>query len=306
VTDTLSTRAFLFSVLGLLLLPMTARTQDLTPGAYTPAPVGVNVVTIVGSVSNGDMNFDPSLAVTNGHATIGAGAFAFNRALNLAGRTAVAGVALPYVTGRLSGELAGQPQEITRSGLSDLSMRLAVNLYGAPAMTRQEFAKHRATTVVGVSVAVGAPAGQYYPGKLINIGTNRWAIKPEIGIMRTRGRWTIEGDFGTVFFQDNTNFSNGKTRGQTPVATIQGHLIYTFRPGLWLASDGNYWHGGTVTSNGVEIARRQQNSRLGATLAVPVRRQQLRIAYSFGAFTTIGGDFQSIGVSYSYAWMGRP
>ena len=32
---------------------------------------------------------------------------------------------------------------------------------------------------------------------------------------------------------------------------------------------------------------------------------KLTVAYSFGAYTRTGGDFHSVGVSYSYAWTTR-
>jgi hypothetical protein len=295
--------AVLFAALS---LPTLASAQDLAPAAYTPVPVGVNIVTLLASTSRGDITFDPSLPVDDGHARLGAVALALTRSLNIAGRSASIGVAMPYVTGHLTGEVLGQFQEVWRSGLSDLSMRVAVNLHGAPAMTMRQFATYRAKTVVGTSFSAQAPVGQYYPAKIINIGGNRWVMKPDLGISHKRGRWTIEGDFGAVFFSDNTNFQNGATRAQSPVVAVQGHLIYTIRTGLWIASDGNFWQGGRATKDGVEAARAQKNSRLGATLAVPIRRHQVRIAYSFGAYTTIGGDFHSVGVSYSYAWFGRP
>ena len=87
---------------------------------------------------------------------------------------------------------------------------------------------------------------------------------------------------------------------------FQGHLIRTIRTGFWVAADANYWKGGRVTTAGTPATLEQKNSRLGITLAVPYRRQQVRVSYSFGAYTTIGGDFHAIGASYSYAWAKRP
>jgi len=109
-------------------------------------------------------------------------------------------------------------------------------------------------------------------------------------------------DLGGVFFTDNTEFVNGRTKQQAPILSAQGHLIRTIRPGFWIAADGNFWKGGRITLNGVPEATEQRNSRLGVTLAVPIRRQQVRVSYSFGAYTTTGGDFHSVGMSYSYAW----
>ena len=271
-----------------------------------PAPVGLNVVTILTSVNNGEVVFDSSAPIEDASATIGVAAIGLSRSLNLAGRYGNVTVLAPYYRAHLEGLLADEFRETSRSGLGDSSARIAVNLYGGPAMTPKQYAAYRASTVLGVSFTVGLPTGQYYPDKVINIGTNRWSFKPEVGLSRTRGRWTIEGDLGTTFFTDNTNFLSGSTREQAPIVAAQWHLIYTVRPGLWVAGDGNYWNGGRFTVDGVEAPEKQKNSRLGITLALPVARQQFRIAYSYGAYTTIGGAYKSLGLSYSYAWFGRP
>jgi hypothetical protein len=298
----------LLVVLGLLGLSTVVRAQDLVPGAYTPAPGGFNIVTIVTTFNRGDVTFEPSLPVEDGRATIWGGAVAYNRTLNLAGRNGSVGIGVPYVHGHIQGTLLGDFQEVRRSGFGDLSGRAVINLYGAPAMTSQEFAAYRPSTIVALGIVAGVPSGEYDSSKIINIGTNRWSLKPEIGLSRTRGPWTIEGDFGGVFFADNTNFRNGGRREQAPIGAVQGHLTYRFRPALWIACDANFWQGARTTTNGVEATEQQSNSRLGVTTAIPIPviRRQLRIAYSFGAHTNIGGDFQSLGVSYSYVWAGWP
>lgn len=283
-----------------------ARAQDLVPGAYTPAPVGFNLVTLGTVFSKGGVSFDPSLPVEDAHAQVGWVAAGIGRTLNIAGRFANVIVGVPFVLGHLEGQVLGQFQEASRRGFGDLTGRIAFNVYGAPAMTRQQFSTYRATTIVGASLGVSAPTGQYDPARYVNLGTNRWAFKPEVGISRTRGRWTFEGDIGAVFFTDNTHYVNESTRQQAKIVAFQGHLIRTVRPGFWVAADGNYWKGGRVTTNGTPAAEEQRNSRLGITLAVPVRRQQVRVSYSFGAYTTVGGDFHAVGMSYSYVWAARP
>ncbi len=297
---TLARRVFL----GLLtlLLPATAGAQDLVPGVYTPAPIGFNVLTTAAVFTDGAVAFDPSLPVDEANARVSWVALGIGRTLNIAGRFANIGVGIPLIRGHVEGLVLGQFQEADRSGFGDLAARIAINVYGAPAMTRKEFASYRASTIVGLSLGVGVPVGQYNPDLYINLGTNRWAFKPELGVSRTRGRWTFEGDLGAVFFTDNTNYVNESTRDQAPILSLQGHLIYTMRPGLWVAADGNYWKGGRITTNGAVASMEQKNSRLGATVAVPIQRQQVRFSYSFGAYTTIGGDYHSIGMSYNYAW----
>jgi hypothetical protein len=287
-----------------LLAAASARGQDLVPGAYRPAPVSITIVTIGVTVNDGDISFDPSLPVEDAHASLGWMIAGFNRTLSIAGRYGSVGVGAPIVFGHVEGAVLGQFTEATRTGAGDVAARVAINLYGAPAMTPREFAAFHPATVVGVSATVTLPLGQYDSTRFVNIGTNRWSIKPEVGIARTRGRWTVEGDLGATFFTANPDF-RGDTRSQAPIVSTQGHVIYTFRPGMWIAGDGNYWIGGRLTTGGVEASQDQRNSRLGLTVAMPVKTQQVRIAYSVGAYTTIGGDFQSLGVSYSYAWAAR-
>jgi len=294
-------------LLGLLtVLPSpTASAQDLVPGAFTPAPTGFNILTAAAVFTDGAVAFDPSLPIEDASARVGWVAVGLGRTLNIAGRFANIGVGIPLIRGHVQGLVLDQFQEADRSGFGDLGARIAINVYGAPAMTLKEFASHRASTIVGLSLSVGVPVGQYNPNLYINLGTNRWSFKPELGISRTRGRWTFEGDFGAVFFTDNTNYVNESTREQAPIVSLQGHLIYTMRPGFWVAADGNYWKGGRVTTNGTSATLEQKNSRIGATVAVPIQRQQVRFSYSFGAYTTIGGDYHAIGTSYTYAWAAR-
>jgi hypothetical protein len=279
--------------------------QDLVPGAYAPAPVGFNILTIATVFNDGAVAFDPSLPVEDAQGTIGVAVVGLSRTLDIAGRFASIGMAVPVMFGHVQGQVAEQFQEASRSGFGDLSARIALNLYGTPAMTGRQYVAYRPTTVVGVSLSVGAPIGQYDSAQYINLGTNRWSFKPEIGIARTQGRWTFEGDIGAMLFTDNSQYFNESTRQQSPIVSLQAHLIYTMRPGYWVAADGNYWKGGRVTIDGTESTQQQENSRIGATFALPVRRHQLRISYSFGAYTTIGGDYHSIGMSYSFAWAAR-
>jgi len=299
-------RAGLLLLLGTILFAGRAGAQDLVVGAYAPAPVKVNIATFVYSFNKGDMTFDPALPVEDGRATIHAGAVAYTRSLSLAGRFSSVGVLVPIFNGTVEGLLAGKFEQRTRHGLGDLGMRFAVNLVGARAMTPKQFAAYQQTTILGFSLSVVAPTGQYDSSRLINLGTNRWAFKPEVGFSRRRGRWTIEVDGSGTFYTDNSNFNNGATREQAPIAAIQGHLMYTVRKGFWIAGDANFWRGGRTTVNGADSTLEQKNSRVGFTMALPIKARQIRIACAFGAYTRIGGDFATIGVSYSHAWMRHP
>jgi hypothetical protein len=196
---------------------------------------------------------------------------------------------------------------VTRSGLADLRAQLTVNILGGPALTPKEFAALRPNAVVGLSLMVAAPTGQYDPSKLINIGSNRWSVKPQVGASKTLGPWYLEFYGGVWFFTDNANFYGGSLREQDPIGTFQAHVGYTFKPRLWLAADATFYTGGRTTLNGRDKADTQSNSRVGLTLAVPLgRRSALKASWATGFTTRIGADFDTFGVALQTVWFGKP
>ncbi len=293
-------------VLGLF-VPCILGAQELIPAAYTPAPFGVNFVGLALTSNRGDLAFDPSGPIDEANGDIVASSLTYARTLNLFKRSATATVILPYVVGDLEGLFLGEPASANRSGTGDLAMRLGVNLLGGRAMSPREFAAYRPKTLLGASLIVKAPTGQYDPTRLINIGTNRWSFKPEIGVVQVMGRWAIDAYVGVWFYTENSDFWGDTTRNQDPIFSSQVHIRYVVRRGLWAALDANYWYGGKATIDGVEGDDLQNNSRIGFTVSWQVARQHnLRFAVSRGAFTRIGGDFDSFGLSYDYTWAKRP
>jgi Putative MetA-pathway of phenol degradation len=293
----------LLAVLVVLLVPLGVSAQELEPGAYWPVPRGLNIVTVANSFNWGDMSFEPSAPIDEANAKINTTAFAYTRSFNLAGRSANIGIVVPLVTGHLEGLLLGEPAEGDRFGFGDPRVRLAMNVYGAPTMTPKEFAAFQHRTLIGLSVTVSPPLGEYDASKLINIGTHRWSFKPEVGISRALGHWVIEGMLGAWLFTDNDDFFNGGTREQAPILGTQLHLTYKFSRTMWFGGNANFYTGGRTTLNGNENLDLQRNSRVGATFSSALgRRQAIRISVSRGAFTTIGAAFTSLGASYNYAW----
>jgi len=288
----------------LLLWPVFVSAQELDPGAYWPLPRGLNIVTGVGGVNWGDVTFDPALPVEDASATITSTAVSFTRAFNLAGRSANAGASLPIVGGHVEGVYLGQHTEVDRFGLGDPRLRLAVNLYGAPTMTPREFASYRQRFIVGVSFVAVPPLGQYDSTKVINLGTNRWSFKPELGLSQTYGKWVVEFMIGAWFFTDNTDFFGGRTREQDRIVATQFHFTRRFSSAMWLAADANFYQGGQTTVGGTENLDLQKNSRIGATFSKGLGGgHAIRAAVSRGAYTTIGADFTSIAFAYNYAWV---
>lgn len=300
---------FLFAMLGsvLALCPPAppAAAQELEPKAYSASPVGAAFVVAGFARSTGAVVFDPTLLITDAEAKVNSGLLATGYSFGLFGKLALATATVPYSWGDISGEVAEQARSISRSGLSDARFKLSVNLAGNPAMRAREFAKAPRKTIVGTSLTVVAPSGQYYDTKLINLSANRWSFRPEIGVAVPRGRWDVDAYLGVWLFADNTDaYPGGNVRSQDPVVALQGHVSYTFRPRLWLAFDATWYNGGSAQVEGKEPSQSMNNSRLGATLSVPVgQRQSVKIAYNSGMFVRTGTDFKTLSVGWQWLWL---
>jgi Putative MetA-pathway of phenol degradation len=278
--------------------------QEMEARAYSRSPVGTNIALVTYSYQTGDVLFDPALPLTDVSVKINGAIVGYGRTFNLAGRQATASVAVPYVWGTVRGTVFEQQQEVTRSGLGDLRLRIAANLIGSPALTPREFAARKPTTVLGTSLSIVAPIGQYDPRRLVNLGSNRWAFKPEMGLSHPIGDWTLELIGGAWLFSDNDDFFGGSIREQKPLATFQGHVVYTIRPRMWVSGSGTYYTGGRTVLNGRLNADLQNNSRVGATFSYPVsQKQSIKVAWAKGILARIGGSLNTIAVGYQYTWL---
>jgi len=296
------------SVIFVLLLVLAVRglAQDLEPHAYSASPVGLNFVVLGFGHSTGSVLFDPTLPISNVDAKLNSPAIGYGRTFGLFGRQALVTAGLPYVWGDISGDVSEQRRSVQRSGLADLRMKFSVNLRGNPARSRTEFAKLRKRSfIVGTSVTVSAPTGQYDPAKLINIGTNRWAFKPEIGISYpVKKRLDLDLYFGVWLFTHNADFFPGNSlRQQDPVTALQGHISYTFRRRLWIAADVTWYRGGAASIDHGAAAGEQNNSRAGVTFSMPLgTKQSLKLAYSDGTTARIGTNFKTLTLAWQYSW----
>ena len=182
-------------------------------------------------------------------------------------------------------------------------------------MDLKDFVKWQQKTLVGLSLKVVTPSGQYDPTKLINYGANRWAFKPELGVSQRWHHWLLDTYGAVWFFTTNGEFFSRNqynpgvtTQSQAPVGAFEGHLSYDVKPHLWASLDGNFWFGGQTSLNGKQdIKSLQRNSRLGGTVSLPVsKHESLKFSYSNGAYIRYGGNFQTITVGWQYSWLGRP
>ncbi|MCC6765707.1 MAG: transporter [Deltaproteobacteria bacterium] len=279
--------------------------QELEPRSYVNTPIGVNFLLAGYAYQTGDVATDPALPIEDAKVHIHSAVLAYARSFELFGTSAKADVIVPY--GWLDGTATflGAPEARKVDGFADPRFRLSVNLYGAPALTLEQFASYEQDFLVGVSVQVAPPLGQYDDRRVVNIGTNRWLFKPELGVSKAFGPFTVEVAPSVTVFTANDDFLKGRRREQDPVYAVQGHLIYRFGTPLWGSIDGTYYGGGRTSIDGVAGDDRQSNARVGATLALSVsRRHSIKLYASKAVATRVGGDFDLLGLALQYRWGG--
>ncbi|MBP1596668.1 MAG: hypothetical protein H6Q05_2045 [Acidobacteria bacterium] len=289
--------------------------QDLTPRAYLITPIRSNAIIMTDSFFSGNLMFNGTVPITDSTANLNAPIFSLYHSFSFFGRSANITASLPYGVGHFKGTVMGSETTVYRSGMFDSIYRIAVNLKGGPAMDVSQFMKYQQKTVIGVSLKLMAPTGQYDPQRLINLGSNRWAFKPEVGYSRRLGHWVLDG-YGGVwlytrnaeFFSRNAYVPDVQEQTQEPILALEGHLSYDVKPRLWVSLDGNFWYGGRTSLNGVQNpATLQQNSRLGGTGSIPItRRQSIKMSYSHGTYVRFGGNFHNLSVAWQYSWIRQP
>jgi len=289
--------------------------QDMAPRAYVITPIHTNAVVAAYSFFDGNLDLQGAVPIADATARANVPILSLYHAFSLLHRSANATFTLPYGQANFRGTVMGSETNAYRSGLLDSVYRVSVNLIGGQAMAPLDYRKWRQKNLLGVSLRVVAPTGQYDSTKLINLGTNRWGFKPEVGYSRRNGHWIMDAYYGTwfytknpKFFSENQYYPGVRSQTQAPVGAFEGHVSYDVKALLWVSFDGNFWFGGKTRLNGVENpATSLRSSRIGATASVPLTKYQaLKFSYSDGAYVKYGGNFNNITVAWQYSWLGRP
>lgn len=283
-----------------------APAQDLEPRLYTNVPLGMNFLGAGYGYSEGNVLFDPAVQLDNAAIEIDGPVLGAGRAVRLGPFSGKVDGAIAHVC--LDGSADFQGERVTRGvcGWTDARARVTVNFIGAPPLKRSEFAGYRQDWVFGASLQLGLPVGDYDPARLVNIGANRVSSKLEVGVSKNLTHWLLELSLADTLYEDNTNFYVGRVREQAPIASLQGHAVYRFSTGIWLAIDATRYHGGQTTTSGVTSNDVQSNDRIGITASLPINaRQSVKLAASTGVSTRTGTDFDTVAAVWQFAWGGR-
>lgn len=299
----LMSRGWLALLACLALAPMRTGAQELEARAYAPNPVGARFALASLAHSQGDMLLNSSSPIENFEIEADLVFAGLGGTFAIADRVASLSLVVPFVDGTATGLLNGVPERVDRRGIGDPRVRFSMSLLPDSAQDAASFSRAPPDRTLGASLVVVLPTGEYFDEKLINIGSNRWAFKPEIGGSRRFGRWNLDGAVGVWLFADNDEYLGNHERSQEPLVAAQAHLSYTFAPRLWLGASATWYTGGTTSVDDVSDRNRQSNSRTGLTLALPVSsRHSIRLAWSTGVTARFGGDLDSYALTWQYLW----
>lgn len=297
-------------VLLLLVVPFGfVRAQDLEPRRWTHLPVGMSVLGVGAGWTEGDILFDPVLLIEDATFDLEVLGLGYTRAFDLFGKTARLDATLPYAMGRWEGLVDGVYTTVRRHGLADPWLRFSVNLYGAPALKGGEFLAYRrenpVSTTMGAAVTVIMPFGEYNSERLINLGSNRWIVRPQIGVLHQRGPWQFEATASMFLYETNHAFWPGDSVWeQDPLWFAQAHIIRSFRPGWWASVSGGFAYGGQSTVDGQTKADDDRSGYIALSLGLPLgRNQSLKITYlASDTHIPVGKDTDAFLFGWSVNW----
>ncbi len=280
--------------------------QDLEPRFFSQTPVGMNFAVLATGYSEGNILFDQATTLEDVTGDLTSLAGAYVRTLDFFGVSGKVAAVVPVIWGDWEGRYQGEHASASRRGLADPTVELTVNFLGAPAMTMREMRGYSQKWVVGGSLKVGIPLGQYYADKLINLGTNRWAFRPRFGISRKSGPLTLEAMGSAWLFTDNSDFLGGALLEQGPLYSLQFSGVYQWPSRIWLGVGAGFSRGGKTRTNGIAADTYKKNTRWTFVLSLPVNKyNSVKLMYTNGLHTRAGSDFDTYSLAWSLRWGGE-
>ena len=269
--------------------------QEIEARIYSNAPVGINFAT--GGIAQ----------AKSGTYKLTTEALSLTHVLDVAGQSGRISLLLPYSELSGTSNAANQSLNASSEGLSDPVIKLSANLYGAPALSAEEFKNYQQDLIIGASIAASIPWGKYNSDQMINVGANRWFIQPGIGGSQAVGPWRFELAGMATIYTNNNSFMGNNTLSQNPIYSTQTHVIYYFPNTAWVSVDATYYTGGQSYINGTPINGSQENWRYGTTLSYPINKQNsVRLSASTGGYSRTNNSYDLYGISWQYRWGGGP
>ena len=272
------------SLIGII--PSVMSAADDGPRMYWNAPVGTNILQAYFWTASGNSispeNTQPQIDFDT---DINIGVLGYNRIIDIAGHSAIATAVI--TGGKVSGSVLGKSLA-SSSGIGDLYLQGVVNLFGAPALSAEEFATYEQGTALSLLMGVTAPTGSYDGSQALNLGANRWNVRIGLPFMQTLGDW-IPGKITTFevlpsvwFYGDNDDYTAlGLNLEQDPMYTLEAHLTQDITPSLFVSLDYFIQRIGDSSINGSTPSSANTSDSLGLTVGYMLNAQtQFQLRYA--------------------------
>ena len=270
-----------------------ASAQEIEARLYSNAPIGINFIT--GGIAQ----------AKSGSYLLTTEAVNLTRIIDVLGQSGRISLSLPYAQISGSGNSPSQNINASAEGLSDPIVKVSANLYGAPALSLEEFKNYQQDLIIGASIAATIPWGKYNSEQMLNVGANRSLIQPGIGASQAVGPWRLELSGMASIFTNNTNYLGGNTLSQNPIYSTESHVIYYFANTSWISADAIYFLGGQKFINGIALNGSQENWRFGSTFSYPINKHNsIRLTGSKGVYSSSNTSYNALGISWQYRWGG--
>jgi hypothetical protein len=295
---------FVCLVVAVLSAAFSACAQFNDPHAYDNAPIDVNQIELSYAYGHANASIDTSLVITGASLALNQGTIDYTRSFDLADHLAWVKAGVPLAG--LAGSVAGTQISGSVAGDGDSAYEVAMLLKGGPALTVAQFENYKPTTTLGVSLTITAPTGLYRPNKILNLGADRWAFRPEIALSCPFGqeqRWQLDAYGNADFYTDSTSYHGHQILRQQPLPGIEGHISYAFNDSVWLSLDTRYSARGVTSVDGVNQNDSQQNFTLGNEVNVSLNTQNSLIFELARALVHHNGPaYTGFAVKYDFSW----
>lgn len=299
------TKRLLFaSLLFSALCANRAHAQFTDAHSYDNTPVGLNQIELSYAHVHANTLIDNSLIIAGAKLNVNQGSISYTRYFGLAKHLLWMTAGVPIAG--LSGEVVGTNIRGSITGAGDSSYQLGALLRGGPALSVTQFEDYKPRTIVGVSLTVIAPTGSYHADKILNLGADRWSLKPEIALSHPFGpeqKWQVDAYANAYFYTDNTSYHGTEILRQEPLPGLEGHVSYAISDKVWASLDTRYSFRATTFVDGVDQGNPQKNFILGSEINVSINsRNSLLFEFAKALVHQNGPTIVGFAVKYDYTW----
>ena len=293
-----------FALTFLAAVSIPARAQFTDPRTYTNSPIGINQLELGYTYVHTNASLDASLVVAGARLNLNQGTLDYTRYFGLFHRLTWVEAAVPIAG--LGGEVSGTNIAGSTTGTGDSSYNFAMLLKGGTALSVSQFENYESRTALGASFTITAPTGLYSSDKILNLGSDRWSFKPEVGLSYPFGnkqKWELDAYANAYFYTNNTSYHGHEILRQDPLPGVEGHISYSFSDNLWASLDTRYSFRGTTFLNDVDQSNTQRNFILGSELNVSLNsRNSLVLEFAKAMVHRNGPALTGFSLRYDYIW----